>query len=441
MPRVLSSRFIQPTQDSLFSYGYVFREVEEELLLQYEKEGPVVMEHVSWDSFYRFLCKFFAPSVVEGTLLTFLEMKDSSLGQKYFLRGGVSMLGLRILNNIREEFGEFYSKSVTIPENIGGPMQAQDLDWTVVTRSKSKQNQIGGGSSSQGGSSTPGGSSSQGSRGGGGRRGGRRGGGRRGRGRGSDHGGGGDSGEDIAFLDVSMVEIILPAFSTPDKYALPSSEVRQTIGDRSGLYDTQVQEYLQDTPGARVYAPELVQHGSVFLFHGMRQSSWPLFRRLGIRPRVVPNEFSTTGAFYLTNSVRHAFEHPLHQHPRRNTTDFISVLVFIVPVLVLHGEADAPGGSDPFRVKWFEQADAEWKDFCHNNLVVRQLPNHSYDFVIGPTWLPAGVGRVSDLRIDGFAPTQIHVVRTELENGLHRRPPQFAWKSANQVLGVLERKF
>ena len=64
--------------------------------------------------------------------------------------------------------------------------------------------------------------------------------------------------EDIAFLEVSVVEIVLPAFSTQDKYILPSSEVRRTIGDRSRLYNIQVQEYLEDTLGARLYALEFV---------------------------------------------------------------------------------------------------------------------------------------------------------------------------------------
>ena len=71
--------------------------------------------------------------------------------------------------------------------------------------------------------------------------------------------------------------------------------------------------------------------------------------------------------------------------------------MFIVPVLVLYGETVALGGNDPFRIKRFQQLDAEWKSFCFNNLVVRQLSNHSYDFVIGPSCLPAGVGSVSDL--------------------------------------------
>ena len=32
------------------------------------------------------------------------------------------------------------------------------------------------------------------------------------------------------------------------------------------------------------------------------------------------------------------------------------------------------------------------------------------------------------------------VVWTELENGLHQRPPQFSWRSANEVFSVFERK-
>ena len=64
-------------------------------------------------------------------------------------------------------------------------------------------------------------------------------------------------------------------------------------------------------------------------------------------------------AFYVTNSMRQAFEHPLHNHPRRNMEDFIAVLVFITHVLVLHGIVPPPGGGDPFCVKWFQGADVE----------------------------------------------------------------------------------
>lgn len=104
----------------------------------------------------------------------------------------------------------------------------------------------------------------------GGRRGGgRRGGGKRGRGRGNDSGGGG-SGQDIVFLKVSVVDIALPAFSTPDKHTLLPSTVRHTIEERSNLYSTKVQEYLEETTSVSLYDPELVESGSVFLFHGMR---------------------------------------------------------------------------------------------------------------------------------------------------------------------------
>lgn len=109
----------------------------------------------------------------------------------------------------------------------------------------------------------------------------------------------------------------------------------------------------------------------------------------------------------MTNSIRQAFEHPPHHYPRRNIGDFISVLVFTVPMPVLQGMTLPPGGGDPFRIKWFHEVDVELKDFCMKNLVQRQLPNHSYDLVFGPACLPIGVGSEIMFQMGRFLPLQI----------------------------------
>ena len=264
-----------------------------------------------------------------------------------------------------------------------------------MTRSKAKQTSQGGGSSSQEVSHR--GFDSRARRGGT-----RRGGGKRGKrsGRGSDY-----EGEDIAFFGVVLVDVLLPPFHTLDKRILPMFEVRHTIGNRSWLFDVHVQGLLVDSPvaGARFYDPELVEDGYTYLFHGMRQSSWPRFRRIGIHPIYSPNEFSMDKAFYVTNSMHQAFEHPLHNHPQRNMEDFIADLVFITHVLVLHGIAPPLGGGDPFCIKWFQRADVEWETFCLMNLNTIDMEiNHSYDIVIGPSCLPTSSARIRLLKIGGL---------------------------------------
>ena len=127
----------------MFEKLYIFREIENELRLSYQNEVPV---KVSLEGVKEFFCKFFAPLVVESVVLNFLEMEDSFLGQAYFLWGGLSMLGLRILKDIREEFYVLWEAL----RDIGGPVpHDRDLEWMVVTRSKAKQTSQGGGSSSQ----------------------------------------------------------------------------------------------------------------------------------------------------------------------------------------------------------------------------------------------------------------------------------------------------
>lgn len=357
---------------------------------------------VSLEGMKEFLCKFFAPSVVESVVLNFLEMEYSFLGQAYFLWGGLSILGLRILKDIKEEFCVLWEASL----DVRGPVpHDQDSEWTIVTRSKAKQTSQGGGSGSHEVACRD--FDSRGRRGGARRGGGRRGGGRRGgrSGRGSDY-----EREDSAFFGVLSVDILLPPFHTPDKRILPMAQVRHTIGERSRLFNDHAQRLLVNSPfaGARYYDPELVEDGNTYLFHGMRQSSWPWFRRNGIHPIYLPNEFSMDKAFYVTNSMRQAFEHPLHNHPRRNLEDFIAVLVFITPVLVLHGIESPPGCGDPFYVKWFQGADAEWERFCLMNIRTNGMEiNHSYDIVIGPSCLPTGGQSIGLLEIGGLGPTQV----------------------------------
>ena len=193
-------------------------------------------------------------------------------------------------------------------QDVGGSApHDQYLEWMVVIRSKAKQISQEGGLSSQDVACR--GFDSRVKRGGT-----RKGGGRRGgaSGRGSDY-----EGEDTTFFAVVSVDVLLPPFHTPDKCILPMPEVRHTIGERLGLFGVHVQWLLLDSPvvGARFYDPELVENGYTYLFHGMRQSSWPRFQRIGIHPIFLPNEFSMNKAFYVMNSMRQAFEHPLHNHP------------------------------------------------------------------------------------------------------------------------------
>jgi hypothetical protein len=75
------------------------------------------------------------------------------------------------------------------------------------------------------------------------------------------------------------------------------------------------------------------------------------------------NKFSIYGAFYVTNSVRQVYEHPLYNHPQRNIEDYIVVLEFTVPLRVLYGLMPSPGGGDPFHIKWFEGVEKSGGSF------------------------------------------------------------------------------
>lgn len=139
---------------------------------------------------------------------------------------------------------------------------------------------------------------------------------------------------------------------------------------------------------ARVYDPFSSESAIVTLYHGCRSSSFEHFCKDGITPRFNVNEFSSEAAFYVSNSIIQAFEHPLHVHLKRDTSDLSCVIVFEIPTAVLHGEECPSGSEKPFQIKWFEQADDEWKNFCKKNLL-EPIPdqNHSYDIVIGPPYM------------------------------------------------------
>jgi len=74
----------------VFEKVYIFQEIENELRLSFQNEVPM---KVSLEGMKEFLCKFFAPLVVESVVLNFLEMEDSFLGQAYFFVGGLVHVG------------------------------------------------------------------------------------------------------------------------------------------------------------------------------------------------------------------------------------------------------------------------------------------------------------------------------------------------------------
>lgn len=153
------------------------------------------------------------------------------------------------------------------------------------------------------------------------------------------------------------------------------------------------------------YDPYSDEPRQVHLFHGCRSVSWDSFRARGIKPPYSANEFSLDRTFYLTNSLRHAFEHPLHNHPSQNISP-IYILVFKVRVDMLHA-------LNAFSVYWFEQPDMTWAKFCEYNMGRPNEDNHGYDIVVGPTCIPAGGGsnsssrQIEALRVDGELVTQL----------------------------------
>lgn len=107
------------------------------------------------------------------------------------------------------------------------------------------------------------------------------------------------------------------------------------------------------------------------------------------------NEFHSEKSFYLTNSLLHAFEHPLHVHPGK----------LIVPISVLHGEDH----STSCKVAWFEELDTKWKEFCGSNFFhPNDVTPHEFDVVIGPSCVPRGMGTgLEVLAVRGQIVTQI----------------------------------
>lgn len=148
----------------------------------------------------------------------------------------------------------------------------------------------------------------------------------------------------------------------------------------------------------------------VTLYHGLRASSWERFCQKGIAPPSRRNEFSVGPTFYVSNDLGHAFEHPLHNHPRLYAGDAVSVLAFMVPVDILHGDRAPPDGGASFVVRWFQFPDADWLSFCSGNLFEYDAP-HDFDIVIGPSCIPQAQGQALAFQFhrcgETIQPTQI----------------------------------
>jgi hypothetical protein len=177
---------------------------------------------------------------------------------------------------------------------------------------------------------------------------------------------------------------------------LPPTNTTPTKGhpDRLHSIRSRASQFLADSKVGRLiqspYDPAVAPIESdhtTWLFHGCRYASWPNFQKSGILPPLRPNEFSSGPAFYLTNSVIQAFEHPLHVHFKSSAEDTIVVMAFELDVAVLHGERQAPGLNRMFSVLWFEEADNDWQMFCQRNLYDKTMP-HGHDIVIGPACIP-----------------------------------------------------
>ena len=128
------------------------------------------------------------------------------------------------------------------------------------------------------------------------------------------------------------------------------------------------------------YFPLVDQIGSVILYHGVQTTAWTSFVTHGISPPYTANEFSSAIAFNVSSHLEVAFEHPLHNHPQLYTGDLVSILVFKVPLDILHG-LTAPLDGGPFVCRWFERNDKAWSSFYLQNLWSKGafFFHHSFD--------------------------------------------------------------
>ncbi|POW19514.1 hypothetical protein PSHT_04569 [Puccinia striiformis] len=173
----------------------------------------------------------------------------------------------------------------------------------------------------------------------------------------------------------------------------------QTLQARSSAFRNH--ELLKPVT-AKLYEPEDDHPDQIIhLFHGTRTSSLQRFFKRGIHHVRRPNEYSTRMAFYVSNDPQQAYEYPLHLHPAHDPQDHISVLQFDLESSVLHGESPPGEGQEAFKVLWYnvnhpETDRLEWQQFCAGNLNETLYPEHDYDIVMGPTFIPPLPGTPTD---------------------------------------------
>ncbi|KAJ3073433.1 hypothetical protein HK102_006005, partial [Quaeritorhiza haematococci] len=101
-----------------------------------------------------------------------------------------------------------------------------------------------------------------------------------------------------SFRDVRVIEI-------------PTREPR-----RSNIQARRTQFTDAASTGATTYDPFTMENGTVFLFHGFCNQ-----KSLSIDPPSRRTEFAKTPAFYVTNTLSQAFEHPFQVHPAMKAED------------------------------------------------------------------------------------------------------------------------
>lgn len=363
------------------------------------------------DAVANFLANFFSPSVVGSVCSNFSVLQHSFLGLDYTLRYGSSDIAVTILHDIE---GQCDADRQSLLYGFMGEEQEEEQvvdsgeeegGWQRQGRRRNRTREPGHGGTDRGASLGGG------FRGGGG---GRQAGRGRGRGRGEDnllH-----LGTHFENMEELTIIVKMSPFSTPEHGQLSRG---RTLKARS--WEFAASDKIGDLT-ARLYDPNVCETGRLFLYHGTRHCSLEGFRSVGILPSLRKNEFSVNAAFYVSNSLRHAYEHPLHYHSAKSVADPVSVLVFEIDVKVLHGEKLPLDAIHPFTCKWFQDAedeDSEWQDFCKKNFT-RTRPPHNYDIVIGPICRPSHKYEKLKLKVEGAPLTQVAFCSTRARLWLER---------------------
>ncbi|POW20959.1 hypothetical protein PSHT_02991 [Puccinia striiformis] len=191
----------------------------------------------------------------------------------------------------------------------------------------------------------------------------------------------------------ALIKVSTPACKTPPKHTRGHNN---EISRRSSLFRNhpEIQPISNDL---QLYNPNQTQLETTQIFHGTRESALQSFDKHGIQPSHCRNEFHFSAAFYASNDIQQAFEHPLHHHIGQGATgriDTIAVLQFDVAIDILHGNKSPEAQQPPFQVHRFENPShsvdfADWKEFCDSNMKAKNSEVHDFDIVIGPVCLPS----------------------------------------------------